>query len=300
MRNTIYGGTLATPTPVAKTVTDLGQDPSTYTHEQYPSAKATADYINSTNLNLHNEIERATENLRNAISSKANKTELESKEDKGNKITEITDPHDMSAEEYPTANAVFSFVTNQTAPLGERVWSLSNQLDTKADKSQIGDIETALDNKVDKEDGKTLYRSMELIYEYPFSGNEQTDLIRINKDKNGENFILDEVLVYVDYGAQITTTDTFDCYNNGGTDVGSCMFYIGANAKGRYYQAYAKRCTNGFWFAQAYETLKSERSYGSFNGARIMSSIDYIKSLDIDMGIIQAGAKVRVYGRRVD
>ena len=128
-----------------------------YLGGKYPSAVAVQKYVSTY-------VEGEKTLIDAAINKKADKTDLAKMENTDNKITEITDPHDMSAEEYPTANAVFSFVVNQTAPIGEQVWNLRNQieskadktdlngkadrteLDTKADKSQVGDIETALDN----------------------------------------------------------------------------------------------------------------------------------------------------------
>ncbi len=162
------------------------------------------------------------------------------------------------------------------------------------------DADKTVKNKVDKEEGKTLYRGMELINKYTFTGKETSVEIKINKDTNGNAFSLDEVVVFFDYGAQVTLDEDAYTYANAANTSALCMHYTYKGRTGRYYQAYGKRCANGFWLVQAFATIASNLYNGGFYGAYSISGADYINSLTICAGIIQAGAKITVYGRRVD
>jgi hypothetical protein len=71
-----------------------------------------------------------------------------------NKITSLDDPSKLTNEQYPSALATFNAVASVSLGAYEQVERLRTDmrgyLSDKADKSQIGDIETALDNKADK------------------------------------------------------------------------------------------------------------------------------------------------------
>ena len=81
-------------------------------------------------------------------------TELNKKEDNGNKVDISTgDASTYKDEDYPTAKSTVSFINEIFGNLSgdiyiaqEMAGSALRQLEIKADKSQIGDIETALDN----------------------------------------------------------------------------------------------------------------------------------------------------------
>lgn len=230
--------------------------------------------------------------------------------------TLMTDETELEGK-YPTALAakeytdnVGSFAHSETQRLEQMAISLAQskadktELENKADKSQIGEIETALGNKVDKEDGKTLYRGMELINEYTFTGEETNNYVVFSQDLYGNSFNLDEVEIYVDLGEEVpfASLKIFSCYVNNYT-VGEVLFYKGVSAasqNGRYFQGYAKRSAKNHWFTIGYNVLSTNGYSGEIRGSYFGGGIDYIYRLRVAMPIIKAGAKVSIYGRRVD
>lgn len=142
---------------------------------------------------------------------------------------------------------------------------------------------------------------MELIGEYTYTGKETSKAVYFSKDKNGNPLKLDEIAIYIDLGASVSipSGQAYSCYVNAeGLD--ECMFYKSGNGSSvRYYQAYAKRCDKGYWFNIGYINMASATYNGQAYYNYVMSDVDYIYKLKVNMPLIQAGAKLRVYGRRV-
>lgn len=78
-----------------------------------------------------------------AISNKADKSDLDNKEDKANRIDDLKVPNSELIGKYPSALAVSDLCTVLADGIQHET---ALKLAEKADKSQIGDIETALDN----------------------------------------------------------------------------------------------------------------------------------------------------------
>jgi hypothetical protein len=143
---------------------------------------------------------------------------------------------------------------------------------------------------------------MELIGEYTYTGKETSRAVYFSKDKNGNPLKLDEVAIYIDLGSSVAVQSgqSYSCYVNAeGLD--ECMFYKSGNGSSvRYYQAYAKRCSKGYWLNVGYINMASATYNGQAYYNYVMSDVDYIYKLKVSMPLIQAGAKLRVYGRRVN
>ena len=187
-------------------------------------------------------------------------------------------------------------------PLGG---SVDQTFNPESEKAQSGKaVAEAVANKVDKEEGKTLYRGMELINEYTFTGKETNKIVYFATDLNGNSFNLDELAVFIDMGSEVTINNSnrYSCYVNSYNAI-ECAFYKNGSSggtTGRYFQAYAKRCDKGYWNSMSYSNLVSDTYSGEARFSYLMSGVDYIYRLRVAMPLIQAGAKVSIYGRRVD
>ena len=146
----------------------------------------------------------------------------------------------------------------------------------------------------------SIQNKMELISSYTFTGEETSKVVYVSKDMNGNDFNLDEVVIYINLGANVTipSGETYSCYVNK-ESISECMFYKNGNgSSGRYYQAYAKRCDEGCWLNIGYLNAANATYNGQVYYNYIMNGVDYIYKLKINMPITQAGATVKVYGRR--
>ena len=239
MRNTIYGGTTATPTPIVN---------------------------------------------------------VDGKEDKSNRIDDLKVPQSDLVGKYPSALAVDDLIRTYND-------GMQHELGLKADKSQIGDIETALENKVDKEEGKTLYRGMELIWEHTI--NENTLGVAwgsIDKDMNGNKFKLDEIYFFIQAPSSFTSqlADKLSVTCNKNSDVGYYFFTETVKSGTRTLQAYGKRVKEKRWFTMR-ATMASAIYNGVFYGSYPLNDVDYVTAFRV-MGLEQfpTGTQVIFCGRRVD
>lgn len=181
--------------------------------------------------------------------------------------------------------------------------AVAEAIANKADKSQIGDIETALDNKVDKEEGKTLYRGMELIYEHTITENNATvENLKITLDINENAFKLDEIYVHINANtgipAALSNPISIICNNSG-----NAANYLSTSNMGKgtkHIQSYAKRVKQNKWFT-LWQPPTSAMYGNSFNGSYAMTAVDYITWVYIsNINQLPIGTTITVCGRRAD
>lgn len=255
-------------------VTDLSLGTDKLTHEQYPSAKATSEFVN----NLGSVLSELVEQVRNMVLSVNNK-----KEDISNKVSSIYD-HYNDADKYPNAPAVLN---------------LTNQMATALQEDYNG----KLGNKVDKEEGKTLYRGMDVIFEGTIGENgidEGISVLTVKEDMSRNAFKLDEIYFYINSATELTTEQSLSLIFNGGSGIPYYWFSTTVPKGKKRVQAYGKRVKEKHWFnmqqAPCFSLYETE-----FSGSYAMSSVDYVTKLKIDgLTNFKAGTKILFCGRRVD
>lgn len=238
-------------------------------------------------------------NSKNAQSGIAVEEAFESKK----ADTLFVDDEDKLEGKYPSAlaskkyaDAFGSSLTQKTQELEQMAISLSQ---TKADKSQIGEIETALDNKVDKEEGKTLYRGMEEIVDYTTP--KILSSVNISLDKNEQPFELDEIYLFITSPTALPQTSTSLTANfNGGSGSKYKWFLTVVKQGTQTLQAYAKKLCHDRWLTVYHQTSSTIYNNTYMTGYS-MGSVDYINSILIEgLDAYPAGTRIRICGRGVD
>jgi hypothetical protein len=223
MRNTIYGGTTATPTPIVN---------------------------------------------------------VDGKEDKSNRIDDLKVPQSDLVGKYPSALAVDDLI-----------------------RTYSDGVQHELGLKVDKEEGKTLYRGMEVIFEGTIGENgidEGISVLQIEKDMSKNAFKLDEIYFYIDGGTGLTEAQSISLIINGGGNAGYYWLSTTFQKGKKRLQAYGKRVKEKHWFNMIQDPCVALYETG-FGGSYTMSSVDYATKLKIDgLTNFKAGTTILFCGRRVD
>lgn len=164
-------------------------------------------------------------------------------------------------------------------------------------------VEQAVANKVDKEEGKTLYRGMEVIYEHTITEDEVgIDKIIITTDMNGNTFKLDEIYLSLTTGGALETDATKNTTGkfNGKTSIGYYWFTNLFKKGHARMQAYGKRVKEKYWCNQIQPPCTALYN-GSWYGSYTSSDVDYVTQFDISgLADFNVGARIVICGRRVD
>jgi hypothetical protein len=266
------------------------------------------DVISTPQADVFKELIKEAEDIVEEMEEKA-KT-IDGKENKDNKITSLDDPSKLTDEQYPSAKATFNAVASVSHGAYDQVEQLRSDmfgyLSDKADKSQIGEIETALDNKVNKEEGKTLYRGMELIYEYTYTDKSAGTTFSVTLDTNNEPFKLEEFVMRITIPAtetDNTVSKVFTVFANAqsGSSHRICYLNTGTVKERKLCMVEGKRAKKGFWYGGTIGFAKGLHET-DWRGLYNMESVDYItafNNLSIGSASI-SGTKVEIYGRKVD
>jgi hypothetical protein len=176
--------------------------------------------------------------------------------------------------------------------------------DAESQNAQSGEaVAEAVANKVDKEEGKTLYRGMELIWEHTID--EETFGVvwsSIDKDMNGNKFKLDEIYFFIQAPSSFETqlTANLTITFNKSLSLGYYWFTEVIKSGTRTMQAYGKRVTTKHWFNMA-QKISSNLYNGGFYGSYTSSDVDFVTAFKIH-GLEQfpIGTSIKICGRRAD
>lgn len=274
----------------------------------------------------------------NAQSGIAVAEAVEPKEDKSNLIDDLKVPQSDLVGKYPSALAVDDlcrvYAEGLLHDIDEKVnkedynTTLANKQDTLVNGINIktvngqdllgsGDIVISSDgvisidqifdaNSNNAQSGKAVNEAihknngMDLIGEYVFTGEETSTKVTFSTDANGNSFNLDEVFIEIVLGAStsMAADEYYSCYTNG-MSTSEVLFYRGSkNSTAKIYQAYGRRLANTDWMTMCYPSYVASSYNAQWYSSYTMNGVDYIYKLRIDAGIVVAGTKIKVYGRR--